>query len=201
MSTDALIPLSFPLLGPESGTAAHRTASARGHAAGYADGLARARVELAEQRARLDAERAAERVSVDQRLAERVRVLDTAARALERQSAPVLAEARARILAAALEIAEALLGQELQHGPSSARAALARALGGGDGEQVRAVRLHPADLAELASIDVPAGLALVADASLQRGDAVGECENGRLDARLGAALTRVRAVLTGGAPA
>ncbi|THJ65047.1 hypothetical protein E8P82_13025 [Arthrobacter echini] len=200
MSTESLLPISFPLLGAGSDTAARDTAAARGHAAGYADGLALARAELAEQRTRLDAERAAERRHADQRAAQRMRVLDAAVRALERQSAPVLAEARTRILDAALEIAEALLGQELQDGPSSARAAVARALSGIDGEDVRTVRLHPADLADLSATDVPAGLQLSPDPSLQRGDAVAECENGQLDARLGSALARVRDVLTGGAP-
>ncbi len=201
MSTEALVPFSFPLLGPGSGKAAQDMAAARGHAAGYADGLALARLELAEQQTRMDLDRAAERRHAEQRLAGRVSVLDAATRALERQSAPSLAEARTRILDVALEIAEALLGQALQDGPSSARAAVARALGAADGEEVRAVRLHPADLAEIPSTDVPAGLTLVADGSLQRGDAVAECPNGHLDARLGTALTRVRDALGSGDPA
>ncbi|MHA7240852.1 FliH/SctL family protein [Arthrobacter sp. TMS1-12-1] len=195
MSTDALTPFAFPRLG--TGQSSH-VAVAQGHAAGYADGLALARAELAEHRARLDAEQAAARAHADAVLAQRLEVLDTAARALDARIAPVLDEARTRILDAAVHITEALLGRALEDGPSSARAAVARALRGADGEEVRVVRLHPADLAVLAPRDTPAAVTLVPDASLQRGDAVAECPNGHVDARLGTALARVRSALAGG---
>lgn len=198
MSTDALTPVTFPYLGRGSGQAAHDTAVAQGHSAGYADGLALARAELAEHRARLEAEAASARLQAEALLAQRLRVLDAAARALEARTAPVLDQARERILDAAFGITEALLGRALADGPTSARNAVARALEGADGEDVRAVRLHPADLALLAPGDAPQGVTLVPDASLGRGDAVAECTNGSIDARLGTALARVRTALAGG---
>ncbi|WP_434995924.1 FliH/SctL family protein [Arthrobacter sp. Ld5] len=201
MSTDALTPIAFPRLGPGSGQAGHSAAVAQGHAAGYADGLALARADLAEHRARLDAEHAAARAHADDLLAQRLRVLDTAARALDARTAPVLEAARTRILDAALDITEALLGRALEDGPSSARAAVARALQGAEGQEVRAVRLHPADLAVLAPGQVPDAVRLVPDASLQRGDAVAECPDGHVDARLGTALARVRSALAPGGAA
>ncbi len=199
MSTDALTPISFPRLGPGSGRAAHDTAIAQGHAAGYADGLVLARAELAEHRARLDAEHAAARARADALLAHQLGVLETAARALDARTAPVLDQARSRILDAAFSITEALLGRALEDAPSSARAAVTRALTAADGEEVRAVRLHPADPDLLGPDAVPAGVAHVADAALHRGDAVADCPNGFIDARLGAALARVRAALADGA--
>ncbi|WP_104166935.1 FliH/SctL family protein [Arthrobacter sp. SX1312] len=201
MSTDALAPFAFPRLGPGSGQAAHHAAVAQGHAAGYADGLALARAELAEHRARLDAEHAAARAQADIVLAQRLRVLDTAARAFDARTAPVIDEARTRILDAAVGITEALLGRALEDGPSSARAAVARALRGAEGVEVRAVRLHPADLAVLTPGDAPAAVRLVPDASLQRGDAVAECPDGHVDACLGTALARVRSALAAGGAA
>ncbi|MHA7189995.1 FliH/SctL family protein [Arthrobacter sp. MDT2-16] len=197
MSTDALTPVAFPRLGPGSGQAAHHAAVTQGHAAGYADGLVLARAELAEHRARLDAEHAAARAHADALLAQRLRVLDAAARALDARTAPVLDHARTRILDAALGITEALLGHALQDGPSSARAAVERALAAADGEEVRAVRLHPADIDLLGPGIVPTGVDLVPDAALQRGDAVAECPDGSIDARLGTALARVRSALSG----
>lgn len=198
MSTDALVPIAFPRLGRGAASATHETAVAQGHAAGYADGLELARAELAQHAARLEAEHAAARAESDALLAQRLRVLDTAARALEARTAPVLDNARNRILEAALDIAEALLGRALEDGPASARAAVARALGAADGEKVRAVRLHPADLALLGPVTVPDGVDLVADPSLARGDAVAECPDGHVDARLGSALARVRTALAAG---
>lgn len=199
MSTDLFSSVAFPRLGPDSGKAAHDTACARGHAAGYADGLALARAELAEQSARLDAGNAAARAQADALLAQRLHVLDTAARALEVRTAPVLAEARARILAASLAITEELLGRALEDGPASARAAVDRALGAVPGEDVHTVRLHPADLAVLTTDGISRpGVQLVGDPLLARGDAIAECPNGHIDARLGSALARVRAALTAG---
>ncbi|PPB48137.1 hypothetical protein C4K88_14235 [Arthrobacter pityocampae] len=201
MSTDALTPVAFPRLGPGSGQATHHAAVAQGHAAGYADGLALARAELAERRLRLEADHAAARARADDALAERLRVLDAAARAFDARTAPVLDEARTRILDAAVHITEALLGRALEDGPSSARAAVARALQGAEDVQVRTVRLHPADLALLSPDDAPATVQLVPDASLQRGDAVAECPDGHVDARLGTALARVRTALAAGGAA
>ncbi len=199
MSTDALTPISFPHLGPGSGRAALDAAFAQGHAAGYADGLLLARAELEEHRARLDAEHAAARARGDALLAQQLGVLEAAARALEARTAPVLEQARSRILDAALSITEALVGHALEDGPSSARAAVVRALTAADGDEVRAVRLHPADLDVLGTDAVPAGVVLLPDATLRRGDAVAECPNGSIDARIGTALERVRAALAGGA--
>jgi flagellar assembly protein FliH len=206
MWTDGLVPVTFPRLGPASGQAVDDIAFARGHSAGYASGLALAAAELAERRAAAEAEFAAARARADAAVQQRLRVLDAAARALDARIAPVLAEARGRILDTAFSIAEVIVGHALQDGASSARAAVARALQGTEGEEVRAVHLHPADVALLSSEEaVRPGLVLLGDASLGRGDAVAELADGTIDARLSTALDRVRAVfgtssIPGGAP-
>ncbi|MFS0702834.1 FliH/SctL family protein, partial [Cellulomonas sp. 179-A 4D5 NHS] len=104
----------------------------------------------------------------------------------------------ARLHAAALELAAAVLGTELADGERSARAALARVLGNPLVPGVHTVRLHPRDLAALqAAGGVPAtsGVELVADPALAPGDAIGEHPDGYLDGRIDAALDRARAVL------
>ena len=64
---------------------------------------------------------------------------------------------------------------------------------------VLAIRLNPADIEVLAKEgqDLPAGLPLLADQSLSRGDAKVEYQQGWLDASLGSALARARAALLG----
>lgn len=65
--------------------------------------------------------------------------------------------------------------------------------------EVAAVRLHPADVAVLKAVGMSeaAGVDLVPDASLARGDAMAQYPDGWLDARIGTALARARAVLLG----
>jgi flagellar assembly protein FliH len=99
----------------------------------------------------------------------------------------------------ALELAEAILGYELAEGTRTARAALARALTGNDAATMLAIRLHPADIDVLSreGQELPAGLPLIADPSLGRGDAKVEYQHGWFDASLRGALDRARAALLG----
>jgi len=61
---------------------------------------------------------------------------------------------------------------------------------------VQVVRLNPSDLAALDPSTIEAaGVALAADPSLARGDAVTEFSNGFLDARISTALARARAAI------
>ncbi|MDQ0261020.1 FliH/SctL family protein [Sinomonas atrocyanea] len=189
-------PVVFPDLDP----AGESEGYARGHAAGYAAGLRRAAAEAAEREEERRAEHAAALAAARSRVEAAVSVLAAAARALDSRTAPVLAEAEAQLTAAALTVAEAVIGRELGDAPGSARAALARALSAPDAAAVLAVRLHPADLALLGqaagSVSVPAGVTLEPDPSLARGDAVAVYPDGELDARIGTALARAAAALT-----
>jgi flagellar assembly protein FliH len=172
----------------------------QGHAAGYAAGIQAAAAEQrrlreqfhAEHRAMLDAGRLA--------VAQAVRVLEAATVAFQQRRGAVLEEAQDVLAASAMELAEAILGYELNDGGNTARAALARALGAASGvETVTAVRLHPADLAALAAVDVGsmAGVELKADPALNPGDAIAEYPQGWLDARLSTAVDRAKAALLG----
>ncbi|WP_049822374.1 FliH/SctL family protein [Arthrobacter sp. H41] len=196
MSTDATFSRAvFPVLAGGQNSA-RATATARGHAAGYAEGLRLAALELGERRERLDADYAALVHGNQLATARQLEVLAAAARALDARTAPALAEARALLAAGAFELVEAITGRMLEDSAGSARAAVERALSLSDGDDVRAVRLHPTDLEALgAGYRAQAGVELLADRNLTPGDAVADCSDGYLDARISTSLGRARAVL------
>jgi flagellar assembly protein FliH len=197
MSPDSgFLSLNFPQLGNDGSRLLEEQARARGHAAGYTDGLRAGRAEIEERLARIeaDARTAAEQASA--RVEYTVSLLAAAADALNDRTLPLLADAHGSLAAAAAELAEAVLGCELTDGPRSATAAMSRALMGVETHLVRTVRLHPDDLALLDSdTRAGAGVGFTADASLERGDAVTEFADGYLDARIRTAFDRAKAAL------
>ena len=206
MSTDASVahhigtavaePVVFPAIEPLGETEGYT----RGHAAGYAAGLRLAQAEAAARESRREAEHAAALGAGRARADRAVQLLKAAARALEARTAPVLAEADAQLAAAALALAEAVVGRHLSDAYGAARAALERALSGPEQAGVISVRLHPDDLALLGQDAAPPTVDLQPDATLARGDAVAVYPDGELDARIDASLARARAALDGGTP-
>lgn len=195
----AFSPVNFPALPGQGGDGAAERDSIRGHAAGYAAGRKKAAAELAELRelAFAEAERARELARAEVRDA--LDALALAAADYRARQIPVLQSVDASIAAAALELAETIVGRELATGDGSARAALERA----SVEPVpegAVVRLNPQDIAVITAEGTPRpGLELVADYSLERGDAVVDLAHGSLDARVSAAVRRARTALTEGA--
>jgi len=188
--------LTFPRLGDDVTAGFEERARARGHATGYTDGLRAARTEVETRVRRLEADHAAIVGELRAKHERAVSVLAAATRALDERTVPVIAEAHDSLAAAAIELAEAILGYELDDGPQRSRAALARALHEVDVDLVRVVRMHPDDLALIdADTRARAGVRFTADASLGRGDAVTEFPDGYLDARISTALDRARAAL------
>lgn len=201
---------------PEEGRAA---GYAGGYAAGYAAG-AREAARVAEAAAAETLVREAEQraqYTAEQQSA--LAVLARAAAAAAARTTPVLAEAELALHAAGLELATAVLGCELADAEHSARAALARVREHPQAVGVHVVRLHPRDLAALAAVGLDptatigagtssdsasgadadgtaaAGVRLVADSSLDPGDAIGEHPDGYLDATIAGALDRARTAL------
>ena len=174
---------------------------ARGHAAGYAAGLRAAYAETANLREALLREQEAVLAAGREELRQRLQVLNTAVRSLEQCAVPVAEEVQDSLAAAALELAEAILGQELSDAENSARAALTRSLAGVRREEIRAIRMHPDDLAALDLETITsADVRLLPDRNLNRGDAVTDFAHGYLDATLASALQRARAALLGETP-
>lgn len=203
--------VTFPSLQGER-DAGGDASRARGHAAGYTAGLRAAAAEVDARIARLDAEQAAAGAIGQARIDRAVALLGAAAAALHERTVPVIQEAEDTLVATALELAEAILGYSLGDADASARAALGRALATGatgvTGATVttgalgtvrpHSVRMNPADLALIDLITrADAGVDFTADADLARGDAIAEFPDGFLDARIGTALTRAKAALTG----
>jgi flagellar assembly protein FliH len=180
--------------------AARTAAHAQGYAAGWAHGQYQARVE-AERVAAGGRQEAAELTTrVDRALVGLV----AAAAGLERRMAPVAADLEDRVLAVAVELAGALLGRELAVATEPGLDALRRALLLTPANRPVTVRLNPADLADLCAGGSPdryeiAGrvVTLLPDAGLARGDAVADCDATTVDARLGAAMDRLRAAVAG----
>lgn len=213
MSTDNVParPAVFPVVATAAQSHVHADAKARGftqgHAAGYAAGLQLAGCETAAAGLRQDAAHEALVKELQTEHDAEVQVLRSVAAALAERTTPVLAEAEQALFSHALELAEALLGHELSDGETSARTALARALGGGSTDVPLSICMHPADLAELSGapgkfINLPVSVQLLPDPSLDRGDAVANYPHGFLDARLRTAAARAKAaLLTGHLPA
>lgn len=186
----------FPVFGAQAAVRIDEGARTRGHAAGYVAGLAAANLE-AVRRAEATAARAAEAEQNARESVERaVEALRFAAYSFDARVMPVVESVHSSLLAAAIDIAEAILGVELSDTATSARAAVTRALADVDPLTVRRVRLNPSDAARLDDTQRAAlGVEIVADTFLAQGDAMTEFEEGILDARLGTAVARVRAAL------
>lgn len=196
MSTDAFLAMTIPRLGTSSSVRIEEQARARGHSAGYTDGLRAGQLEIERRMAELASEHAAAVQAANDRTAAAVAVMEAAARALNERTVPVLAESHGALARAAADLAGAILGYELGDEERSARAAIGRALDVTSLDEVRAVFLHPADLALLGDeIRDAAGIVFTADPTLARGDARTEFPHGYLDARLFAALDRATAAL------
>jgi len=175
---------------------AFEQAKVRGHAAGYTAGMREGAEMMRERQLALEQDHAAMMADGRARVQQAVAALAAATRALEERAAPVLAAAQNTLAAAAMELAEAILGHELSDGDASARSALTRALAGVDASRVHTVRMNPADLTMLApETRSHAGVNFSPDSSLAQGDAVTEFADGFLDARIGTALDRAKAAL------
>lgn len=186
-------PLLFADLAAPAAGRADDPAVVRGHAAGYAAGRRVAELELAARRAELEASAVLAAEESRRRLESALGALDAAAGRLDARTAPVLAEADRTLVAAAVELAAAILDREPV---ASATGAVERALQVAGDLVPRRIRLAPSDLAALAGVGVvPAGIDLVADSTVPAGDAILDLPRGEIDARISASLDRARAAL------
>ncbi|WP_226532089.1 FliH/SctL family protein [Microbacterium paraoxydans] len=196
MSTDAFSPVLFPRLDGREDGSEHARARLRGYADGHAEGYRAGLAEAASAQRVAAAEHAAAEEASARRVRDAVSALQAAARSLGEREQELTSAAQDQVLRCAIELAELILLGELSDAGASAAAAARRALAVGDPEEIREVRLHPDDLRTLDGTDDPvAGLRLVADETLGRGDAVAILDHGRIDARVGSALDRARHAL------
>jgi flagellar assembly protein FliH len=200
MSIDAgFARMAFPPLRDAAAKEAEESARARGHLAGFVQGLRDAAQETYQREAHREIEQAEALRAGRERVDRAVAVLAAAARALESSTVPVLIAAQDVVAASTVDLAEAIIGRELAEGAGSARSALERALAGVDPARVHVVRVNPFDLDELSESDrAAAGVRFTADPTLARGDAVTEFPDSYIDARISTAVARARAALLGG---
>ncbi|WP_158252382.1 FliH/SctL family protein [Cryobacterium sp. Y29] len=191
--------ITFPRLHDDERTKSDETARAQGHAAGYAEGLRAASVDMTRLRLDLEAERGQAEVVARAKMDRGVRVLSAAADALNRRSLPVLVDAEQALITCALQLAEAIIGAELSRTEPSARRALDRAMPAsavGESNASHCIRMNPDDLAILTDRTAAVtGVTFIADPAIKRGDAIAEVNDGILDARIETALARATAIL------
>lgn len=196
MSEARLARIAFPSLDPRSDVL--RGERERARAVGYAEGLQAGAAEVAAREERLEAEATQALAAAMAELHQAAQALRTAAQRVTMLARPVLAEAEHAVVEGGLELAEAIVGVELDDAPNGARAALARVLAHESAAEVVRVRLHPDDLGMLdPALRAEAGVPLVADPSIRPGDALGECPDGVIEATIAGAMTRARAALEG----
>lgn len=127
-----------------------------------------------------------------------------AADAIDRTDRLTLAALEDEAVELVYHLVEGLLGRELELTDSPVRDALARALALAPDRGAMVVRLHPDDVAtiqELGSAVAPGrALELVADPSVEAGGCVVDVGACRVDAQIGPALERARAVLSASRP-
>lgn len=103
-----------------------------------------------------------------------------------------------QVVATAFRIAEAIIGRTLEDPGERARTAIARALRLAPETGIAVARLNPADAAAIgdpATLATGRALELVADPGIAPGDCIVDAAECRVDARIDAALDRVREVL------
>jgi flagellar assembly protein FliH len=198
MSSENFAAVSFPALRHVNQDALDAQVRARGHATGYASGLRAAEIETARQRAELEAASAEELRREHARIDVAVEALDAAALALHNRIVPTIEQSQNVLAASAIELAEAILGYELQDGRGSAKAALARALDNAGPQTILAIRMNPVDVFQLDNANRTATMVeIIPDDTIARGDAVADFSDGSLDARIQTALGRARSALLG----
>jgi flagellar assembly protein FliH len=193
MSADVFSPAVFPRFRDADAEAAHQRERERGFAEGHAEGFRAGVAQAAAEAARAEAARAASEAALRRDVAEAMAALGAAADALTARARELTAASERDLSARAVELAELILAAELSQPGAAAAAAVRRALDAHDPQDVRAVRLSPADVLALdAQGGLPDDIAVTADGALLPGDAIVVVDEGFVDARIGAALERAR---------
>jgi flagellar assembly protein FliH len=169
-----------------------------GFAAGHAEGLLAAESVVAEAERAAEARLAEVQARWERRLVSATAALGSAVTQFEQAALPVAEDVRDSIISIVVTLVEDLLCRELALADSPTMDAVRRALTLCPVDAPAVVRLHPDDLAEIpaeALGGLPDSVRLVGDPTVERAGAIAESGVSRVDAQLGTALERVRAVL------
>lgn len=174
---------------------AQAAARAQGYSTGWSEGRKAAEERAEEHRAELMAEHRADEVRREAEHRAAVDALTRATAQLAEALACVSADVTARSVEIAVALTEELLGHELAVATAPGVDAVHRALDLVPADAVVKVRLCPAEAVHPGLAELVGPVTVVADPSLQRGDALVETVDGVVDARVSGALARVREVL------
>ena len=166
-----------------------RQAFQEGRRAGFDQGLF-------EGRARGEVE---VRENLRARFEEWIGALDRGLHDLVRRDRELSAELASVAVDLALEVAAVVLAREVTASADPGRDALVRALALAPEQGALVARLHPDDLQRIGGIDdlvAPDRITLLADPAIGAGGCLVEAGAARIDARIDAALVRVREVLS-----
>ncbi|HET9143757.1 FliH/SctL family protein [Actinophytocola sp.] len=172
-----------------------------GYAIGWAQGMREARESTIAARQRAERELEHTLRQRDERVERAMAAMSAAAGRIREITVQRSEELSELILAAAIDLAEAIVGAELSADVLGAtRTAVARALAQLPAGPAVIVRLNPEDLAELTDAgDLPPSgaheVTFVADPEVARGDAVAQNKVSTVEATVSGALQRVRAEL------
>lgn len=186
---------------------AREQARAIGYAQGWSHGLREAAACQAGEAAAAQSHRQLLLVNQQQQAASALLALHAAAAELRTSTLAITEQIEDQILAAAVELAEALLGRALTDPDVAAPAALARVLRLAPANEPITVWLNPADHetltgptgnALIGSVEGATGRGIVfeTDPALQVGDAVARCASTTIDARLSEGVARLREYLS-----
>jgi flagellar assembly protein FliH len=174
---------------------AQGAARAQGYSTGWAEGRRAADASAEELRRGLAAEH---RAHEERREAEHRTTVDALNRATAELTAAlrsVAEQVAANTTRIAVALTEELLGHEVSVATAPGIDAVRRALDLVPSEAVVTVRLSPDQAADPSLSGLVGAARIVADPSLQRGDALVETADGVVDARVSDAMARVREVL------
>jgi flagellar assembly protein FliH len=184
LATVSARPARGIVVSPELVESAKQEGFAAGFDEGYAEGYSQGMND------------AAHHIDLLGQLVERLRAETDALAARE---ATARADIEDQVIETAFQIAELIIGRELEQPETRVLDAMARALDLAPDQGLVAVRLHPADIAAIgdrAETESGRAMRLVPDQSLSPGDCVVDVGACRVDARIGAALERIREVLS-----
>jgi flagellar assembly protein FliH len=160
------------------------SARASGFQEGFAAGLADAA--------------AGDEAAISARVARLSEALVAAAATARTQRAEAVALAEREAVELAFELAEALLGREITLSPSLSIDAVTRAVALVPKGEDLVIRLHPGDVidtAELQSLVAEASVKVIHDPEVEVGGCVVEAGPCRIDAQIGPAMERARALI------
>ncbi len=183
--------MAFPTIGEH--TANSRDAGyVQGRAAGYAAGLKEAAKELAVQQARHESEHAEALNNADRRTDTEVTALARAVEAVQALVTPVVEDAESSMAAAAVELAEKIIGIALEDESKLVASILARSTD--ITPMPVSLKVHPST-APLISSHVPTTVLVTTDNTVGPMDVQARYPDGFLDGRIASALQRVKTAL------